>query len=163
APRRAQGGTGVLRGVPGACERARTEPGRARRRVRRAARAHADAQGEEGRRGRVPRIGRGARQQGCGGEAGAQAAEIIEPNRIHVLAGVNGAGKSSIGGAAVRSYGGEYYNPDEAAKRLMAARPGIAQPEANAAAWHQGRRLLGRAIAERLGFALGTTPGGTTF
>ena len=38
--------------------------------------------------------------------------------RIHVLAGVNGAGKSSIGGAAIRAFGGEYYNPDEAARGL---------------------------------------------
>jgi predicted ABC-type ATPase len=75
---------------------------------------------------------------------------------------VNGAGKSSIGGAAVRSFGGEYYNPDEAAKRLMAARPRLKQSEANAAAWHQGRRLLERAIAERLDFAFETTLGGST-
>ena len=75
---------------------------------------------------------------------------------------MNGAGKSSIGGAAVRAFGGEYYNPDEAAKRLMAARPGLKQSEANAAAWHQGRRLLERAIAERLDFAFETTLGGNT-
>ena len=79
-----------------------------------------------------------------------------------MLAGVNGAGKSSIGGAAVRHFGGEYYNPDEAARRLMAARPGMTQSEANAAAWHQGRRLLERAIAERLDFAFETTLGGNT-
>ncbi|HZF19806.1 MAG TPA: AAA family ATPase, partial [Burkholderiales bacterium] len=81
---------------------------------------------------------------------------------MHVLAGVNGAGKSSIGGAAVRAFGGEYYNPDEAAKRLMVARPGLKQAEANAAAWHQGRRLLERAVAEHLDFAFETTLGGTT-
>jgi predicted ABC-type ATPase len=34
------------------------------------------------------------------------------PSRIFVIAGVNGAGKSSVGGAAFRSFGGEYYNPD---------------------------------------------------
>jgi predicted ABC-type ATPase len=79
-----------------------------------------------------------------------------------VLAGVNGAGKSSIGGAAVRSFGGEYYNPDEAARRLMSARPGLEQSEANSVAWHQGRRLLERAIAERLDFAFETTLGGST-
>jgi predicted ABC-type ATPase len=62
----------------------------------------------------------------------------------------------------VRAFGGEYYNPDEAAKRLMAARPGLKQTEANAAAWHQGRRLLERAIAERLDFAFETTLGGST-
>jgi predicted ABC-type ATPase len=79
-----------------------------------------------------------------------------------VLAGVNGAGKSSIGGAAVRSFGGEYYNPDEAARKLMSARPGMKQSEANGAAWHQGRRLLERAVAERLDFAFETTLGGNT-
>lgn len=79
-----------------------------------------------------------------------------------MLAGVNGAGKSSIGGAAVRQFGGEYYNPDEAARALMAARPGMKQSEANAAAWHQGRRLLERAVAEGLDFAFETTLGGST-
>jgi predicted ABC-type ATPase len=44
----------------------------------------------------------------------------------------------------------------------MAARPGIRQAEANAAAWQQGRRLLERAIAERLDFAFETTLGGNT-
>ena len=34
--------------------------------------------------------------------------------------------------------------------------------EANAAAWHQGRRLLERAVAERLDFAFETTLGGST-
>jgi predicted ABC-type ATPase len=59
-------------------------------------------------------------------------------------------------------FGGEYYNPDEAARALMAARPGLKQLEANGAAWHQGRRLLERAIAERLDFAFETTLGGST-
>ena len=45
----------------------------------------------------------------------------------------------------------------------MSARPGVEQAEANAAAWHQGRRLLERAIAERLDFAFETTLGGSTF
>jgi predicted ABC-type ATPase len=44
----------------------------------------------------------------------------------------------------------------------MGARPGLKQAEANAAAWHQGRRLLERAIAERLDFAFETTLGGST-
>jgi len=38
----------------------------------------------------------------------------------------------------------------------------MTQPEANGAAWHQGRRLLERAIAERLDFAFETTLGGNT-
>ena len=44
----------------------------------------------------------------------------------------------------------------------MAARPRMTQAEANAAAWHQGRRLLERAVAERLDFAFETTLGGST-
>ncbi|HNM84859.1 MAG TPA: zeta toxin family protein [Mycobacterium sp.] len=82
--------------------------------------------------------------------------------RLYVLAGVNGAGKSSIGGAMIRSAGGEYYNPDEAARRLMQVNPGLDQTAANAAAWQQGRRLLERAIVERLDFAFETTLGGGT-
>jgi predicted ABC-type ATPase len=79
-----------------------------------------------------------------------------------VLAGVNGAGKSSIGGATIRSAGTDYYNPDEAARALIAANPGLEQAKANAAAWRQGKRLLERAIRECLDFALETTLGGST-
>jgi predicted ABC-type ATPase len=82
--------------------------------------------------------------------------------RIYVLAGVNGAGKSSIGGAIIRASGSDYYNPDEAARALIAANPGLEQVKANAAAWRQGKRLLERAIAERLDFAFETTLGGGT-
>ena len=84
------------------------------------------------------------------------------PSRIYVLAGVNGAGKSSIGGAAFRGFGADYYNPDQAARALRAAHPGLSTAEANAEAWQQGRRLLERAIAEQLDFALETTLGGNT-
>ena len=82
--------------------------------------------------------------------------------RLYVLAGVNGAGKSSIGGAAIRAAGGNYFNPDEAARELMAANPGLGQTDANAAAWQQGRRLLERAIDQKLDFTFETTLGGTT-
>jgi predicted ABC-type ATPase len=82
--------------------------------------------------------------------------------RIYVLAGVNGAGKSSIGGAAFRASGADYYNPDEAARVLMAANPGLSQTDANSAAWHQGKRLLERAIEKRFDFAFETTLGANT-
>lgn len=82
--------------------------------------------------------------------------------RIYVLAGVNGAGKSSVGGVAIRAFGGEYFNPDEAACRLLISNPKLTQTEANSAAWQQGRRLLERAIAERLDFAFETTLGANT-
>jgi len=82
--------------------------------------------------------------------------------RIHVLAGVNGAGKSSIGGAAVRQQGGVYFNPDEAARTFMAANPALTQADANSAAWHVGVGLLQHAIETRLDFAFETTLGGNT-
>jgi predicted ABC-type ATPase len=82
--------------------------------------------------------------------------------RIYVLAGTNGAGKSSIAGAMLRQHGVEYFNPDDATRRIRSANPGLSQGDANAAAWQQGRRLLERAIAERLDFAFETTLGGNT-
>ena len=84
------------------------------------------------------------------------------PSRIYVLAGVNGAGKSSIAGAAFRQFGSDYYNPDEAARALMAANPALTQTAANSAAWREGVRLLKRAIEERLDFAFETTLGANT-
>jgi predicted ABC-type ATPase len=81
---------------------------------------------------------------------------------IYVLAGPNGAGKSSVGGAMFLKSGAEYFNPDEAALRFRATNPGMTQEEANSAAWRQGKRLLERAISERLDFAFETTLGGHT-
>jgi predicted ABC-type ATPase len=82
--------------------------------------------------------------------------------RIYVLAGTNGAGKSSIAGALLIERGVEYFNPDTAAALIASANPGIALEDAQSAAWHEGRRLLERAIDERLDFAFETTLGGTT-
>jgi predicted ABC-type ATPase len=81
---------------------------------------------------------------------------------IYVLAGTNGAGKSSIGGAAFLQNRAEYFNPDDATRRIQSTNPGISQTEANSAAWMEGRRLLERAIAERLDCAFETTLGGQT-
>lgn len=81
---------------------------------------------------------------------------------IFVLAGANGAGKSSVAGAAFRQSGADYFNPDEATQRILAANPGISLSEANSQAWLQGKRLLERAIAEQLDFAFETTLGGNT-
>jgi predicted ABC-type ATPase len=81
---------------------------------------------------------------------------------IYVLAGTNGAGKSSIGGAMFRQRGAEYFNPDEAARRILSANPGITQEKANSVAWKEGKRLLERAIEERCNFAIETTLGGHT-
>jgi len=82
--------------------------------------------------------------------------------RIYVLAGVNGAGKSSIGGAAFRATGADYYNPDEAARELLASNPALTQADANSAAWRKGVELLKRATGERKNFAFETTLGANT-
>jgi predicted ABC-type ATPase len=97
-------------------------------------------------------------------------AEAATPTRnrgsIYVLAGCNGAGKSSIGGAALVESGARFYNPDEAARKILAANahldPLPTMAEANAAAWSQGRTLLERAIDQHLDFAFETTLGGQT-
>ena len=81
---------------------------------------------------------------------------------IYVLAGTNGAGKSSVGGAAIRERGADYFNPDEATRRIRLANPRISEREANAAAWREGKRLLEEAIARRSTFAMETTLGGDT-
>ncbi|MBI3981841.1 MAG: zeta toxin family protein [Gemmatimonadetes bacterium] len=82
--------------------------------------------------------------------------------RLYVLAGANGAGKSSIAGATFERESAGYFNRDEAARLMLAANPGISLAQANAEAWQQGKRLLERAIAQRLDFAFETTLGGTT-
>ncbi len=61
-----------------------------------------------------------------------------------------------------RRNGADYFNPDEAARRILSVNPGISGTLANSVAWQQGKRLLERAIAERKDFALETTLGGTT-
>jgi predicted ABC-type ATPase len=81
---------------------------------------------------------------------------------IRVLAGTNGAGKSSIAGEAFRAAGVDYFNPDEATRRILAANPGITLEEANSLAWFEGKRLLERAINERGSLAFETTLGGNT-
>lgn len=89
-------------------------------------------------------------------------ASRARPPQLYVIAGVNGAGKSSIIGAAIRDFGGNYYNPDEAARAIVAADPDLELVEANAAAWLHGKEELERAIAERLDYAFETTLGANT-
>jgi len=79
-----------------------------------------------------------------------------------VLAGVNGAGKSSIGGAIIRASGADYYNADEAAREIRHAKARLGQREANGLAWGKGRDLLRRAINERKDFVFESTLGGHT-
>ncbi len=85
-----------------------------------------------------------------------------KPPLIYVIAGVNGAGKSSIQGAAILKANGHYYNPDEAAARLMAADPELSQFAANSIAWHNGVELLRKAIKERLDYSFESTLGANT-
>lgn len=80
---------------------------------------------------------------------------------IFVLAGVNGAGKSSIGGAFIRGSGQNYFNPDEAARRIRGS-SGCWQDEANSLAWEEGRRRLESAISGRFNYAFESTLGGHT-
>lgn len=78
-----------------------------------------------------------------------------------VLAGVNGAGKSSVGGAMLQEHGLTWFNPDTFSRELM-ARSGINKDAADAAAWAYGKARLEAAIADRTDFAFETTLGGST-
>lgn len=81
---------------------------------------------------------------------------------IHVLAGVNGAGKSSIGGAMLKSQNVEVFNPDELAKRILRDNPGMSPSAANGTAWSLGLENLKASIEGRKNYALETTLGGDT-
>lgn len=78
-----------------------------------------------------------------------------------VLAGVNGAGKSSVGGSTLSSVGLEWFNPDTVARGLM-VRGGLSRETANAKAWRLGVQMLGRAVSNLENFAFETTLGGNT-
>src|SRR5690606_24925312 len=74
--------------------------------------------------------------------------------------GVNGAGKSSIAGAALETRGTGYYDPDRATRRYLSS--GLPHGEANSRAWERGRRQLERAIDHSRDYASETTLGGRT-
>ena len=80
---------------------------------------------------------------------------------IQVLAGVNGAGKSSVGGSMLRAHGLTWFNPDSFARELM-ARSGASRDIADGDAWAYGKTQLEAAIAGGTSFAFETTLGGTT-
>jgi predicted ABC-type ATPase len=82
--------------------------------------------------------------------------------RLSVLAGTNGAGKSSIAGAMLCSVGGQYYNPDEETKHVLTANPGIDPSTANGLAWQAGISQLRGAIDARQNYIFETTLGGNT-
>ena len=79
---------------------------------------------------------------------------------IFVLAGVNGAGKSSILGRSVLAKGSEYFNPDEAARAHLRDNPSCTQQLANVHAWRRGFDLLVQAIDHDRNWAFETTLGG---
>ena len=78
---------------------------------------------------------------------------------LYVLAGVTGAGKSSVGGHGLTRAGLAWFNPDAFARELVAA-TGCDQTAANAAAWTEGMRRLDAAVAQGQSFAFETTLGG---
>ncbi len=81
---------------------------------------------------------------------------------IFVLAGVNGAGKSSIGGAAIREAGQEWYDPDALARTLRGRFPEMPIAEINSRVWREGLRRLRAAIRDDTDFTFETTLGGRT-
>lgn len=80
---------------------------------------------------------------------------------VLVLAGANGAGKSSIGGSLLERAGLAWFNPDTFAREWMAT-CGCTQQEANELAWREGLRRLDEAIASGTSHAFATTLGGRT-
>jgi predicted ABC-type ATPase len=80
---------------------------------------------------------------------------------LYVLAGVNGAGKSSVGGYLLERAGLSWFNPDTFARELVAA-SGCHQKTANVLAWTEGMRRLDAAVTGRYSHAFETTLGGNT-
>lgn len=80
---------------------------------------------------------------------------------LYVLAGVNGAGKSSTGGHILTTAGLTWFNPDTFARELIAI-TGCDQESANGKAWAEGVRRLDQAVAARQSYAFETTLGGRT-
>ncbi|MEX2606532.1 MAG: zeta toxin family protein [Kiritimatiellia bacterium] len=79
---------------------------------------------------------------------------------LHVLAGVNGAGKSSIGEEIFLSKHSNVFNPDTLASKIRAPHPDISPALANGHAWQIGKSLLEQAIKEGKDYRFETTLGG---
>jgi predicted ABC-type ATPase len=79
---------------------------------------------------------------------------------IFVLAGVNGAGKSSIGETIFRAEGSVVFNPDTIALKIRALHPDISAALANGHAWSIGKELLEEAIGQKRDYRFETTLGG---
>lgn len=81
---------------------------------------------------------------------------------ITVIAGVNGAGKSSVVGSWLRGGGEEFFNPDEVARMLMQIEPDLSLDEANGKAWRMGYDRLEAAIEKDKTYTFETTLGGNS-
>ena len=82
--------------------------------------------------------------------------------KIVVLAGVNGAGKSSVAAEFLELKESGIFNPDTIARQLLSLHPNLTLPLANGHAWTMGRDLLEDAIARKIDYRFETTLGGTT-
>lgn len=97
------------------------------------------------------------------GSAAESEGEILKtPPTIAVLAGVNGAGKSSIAGGFLHKAGDTFYNPDTVAQKIRTLHTDIPLSLANAHAWQIGKSLLEQAIAAGRDYRFETTLGGRT-
>lgn len=80
---------------------------------------------------------------------------------LYVLAGVNGAGKSSIGGYLLERAGLAWFNPDDFARQVREL-TGCDPVKSNGIAWTEGMRRLDKALAQGTSHAFETTLGGRT-
>ncbi len=83
-------------------------------------------------------------------------------NELVVIAGVNGAGKSTIAGHLLEQSGHPYVDPDKDTERYMAAVPGISRELANQRAWEAHVSRLRRVVDSELSYVFETTLGGQT-
>ena len=79
-----------------------------------------------------------------------------------MLAGVNGAGKSSVAGGFLEKEGDAFFNPDTVAQQIRNLHPDIPLTLANAHAWQIGKSLLEQAITSGRDYRFETTLGGRT-
>lgn len=87
---------------------------------------------------------------------------MIRRPSIVVLAGVNGAGKSSIAGEFGETAKDFYFNPDTVASQIRSLHPDISPALANAHAWQIGKSLLEQAMESGKDYRFETTLGGRT-
>ncbi len=81
---------------------------------------------------------------------------------IYVLAGTNGAGKTSVLGQFVRRTSADFVDPDALTRELMASDPSLSLSDANSRAWSISRDALEKAVRNRSTYAFETTLGGRT-